>query len=232
MTNVLGITLARGGSKGVPNKNIKPLAGVPLLEYTIRAALKVGSISDYVVSTDSQEIATLAGNLGAAVPFLRPIDLAQDTSSSADALIHAVQMSEAIYGRRYDFVVELMATNPFKSSLDIERCISLLIDSGADSVIAVKRVEEHHPARLKRVIDGRIVDFCVPEILESRRQDLTPDAFIRCGAIYALKRDELMVHKRRYGSDFSLAYELEFRESINIDSPLDWLMAEHLMGQR
>jgi CMP-N-acetylneuraminic acid synthetase len=231
MTNILGITLARGGSKGIPSKNIKPLLGVPLIGYTITQALKVKSITDYIVSTESEEIARVARDLGASVPFIRPKELAKDTSTSSDALIHALENAELIFGRRYEYVVELMVTNPFKTSIDIQACLDLLVESGADSVIAVKRVEEHHPARIKKIIDGRIVNFCVDEELESRRQDLSPAAYIRCGAIYALKRDELIKHGRRYGSNFSLAYELDFKDSVNIDSPQDWLVAEYLMGR-
>jgi CMP-N,N'-diacetyllegionaminic acid synthase len=231
MTNILGITLARGGSKGIPSKNIKPLLGVPLIGYTITQALKVKSITDYIVSTESEEIARVARDLGASVPFIRPKELAKDTSTSSSALIHALKSAELIFDRRYEYVVELMVTNPFKTSIDIQACLDLLVESGADSVIAVKRVEEHHPARIKKIIDGRIVNFCVDEELESRRQDLTPAAYIRCGAIYALKRDELIKHGRRYGSNFSLAYELDFKDSVNIDSPQDWLVAEYLMGR-
>ncbi len=230
MTNILGVTLARGGSKGIPSKNIKPLLGVPLIGYTIKEALQVNSITDYIVSTESLEIAKIAQEFGACVPFMRPKELAEDISSSSSALIHALSNAELYFGRKYDFVIELMATNPFKTAIDIQACIKLLIESGADSVIAVKRVEEHHPSRIKKIVDGRITNFCVDEKLESRRQDLTPPAYIRCGAIYALKRDELINHGRRYGSDFSLAYELNFKDSVNIDSPQDWLIAEYLLS--
>ena len=229
--NVLAVTLARGGSKGIPGKNIKPLNGKPLLAYTVLEALKSRLIDHYVVSTDSEEIASTARALGAQVPFLRPSDLASDTASSADALAHAVEESEKSFGKKFDYVIELMVTNPFKTVKDIDSCIELLQSSGADSVVAVKRVEEHHPARLKKIEEGRIVNFCTQEVLESRRQDLKPEAYIRCGAIYALRRDELMLHKRRYGSENSLAYELAFKDSVNIDSEIDWIVAEHLMSQ-
>jgi CMP-N,N'-diacetyllegionaminic acid synthase len=229
--NVLAVTLARGGSKGIPGKNIKPLNGKPLLAYTVLEALSSRLIDHYVVSTDSEEIASTARALGAQVPFLRPSGLASDTASSADALAHAVEESERLFGKKFDYVIELMVTNPFKTVEDIDSCIELLQSSGADSVVAVKRVEEHHPARLKKIEEGRIVNFCTQEVLESRRQDLKPEAYIRCGAIYALRRDELMLHKRRYGSENSLAYELAFKDSVNIDSEIDWIVAEHLMSR-
>lgn len=226
---ILGVTLARSGSKGVPGKNTKLLCGKPLIAHTIKEALQSSLLTDYVVSTDSQEVANLSKRLGADVPFIRPQELAQDNSSSVSALKHAVNEMELLRKFKYDFVVELMVTNPFKTTFDIDTAIRSLIESGADSVIAVKRVTDGHPARIKKLVGGRIEDFCVPEELESRRQDLKPDAFIRCGAIYALTRSELMDRNRRYGSSFSLAMELAFTDSVNIDDENDFALAEILM---
>jgi CMP-N,N'-diacetyllegionaminic acid synthase len=229
---VLGVTLARSGSKGVPGKNIRPINGRPLIAYTIEEALKSKLISDYIISTDSEQIAQVSRELGAEVPFLRPTHLAQDDSPSADALIHAVKAMEDLRGFKYDYVIELMVTNPFKTFRDIDKAVEMLSTSGADSVIAVKRVYDGHPARIKKIIDGKLQDFCVPEILESRRQDLSPPAYIRCGAIYALSRNEIIENGRRYGSDFSLAFELENPKSINIDDEFDLALAELILGRR
>lgn len=227
---VLGITLARGGSKGIPGKNIRDLAGKPLLEYTVHAAKASSRLTDYVVSTDSEKIRHLAIELGAECPFLRPAELATDTATSASALVHAVNWMEEHNDLVYDFVVELMVTNPLKRATDIDGCIELLMNSGADSAIAVHEVGDGHPARLKKIVDGKLADFCVPEPLEARRQDLTPKAYIRSGAIYAMRRDELIVHGRRYGSEFSLPYVLPAARAVNIDSPMDWLLAEHIVS--
>jgi CMP-N-acetylneuraminic acid synthetase len=226
------VTLARSGSKGVPGKNIRPINGRPLIAYTIEEALKSKLISDYIISTDSEQIAQVSRELGAEVPFLRPTHLAQDDSPSADALIHAVKAMEDLRGFKYDYVIELMVTNPFKTFRDIDKAVEMLSTSGADSVIAVKRVYDGHPARIKKIIDGKLQDFCVPEILESRRQDLSPPAYIRCGAIYALSRNEIIENGRRYGSDFSLAFELENPKSINIDDEFDLALAELILGRR
>lgn len=228
---VLGVTLARSGSKGVPGKNTRLLAGIPLLGHTVIEAQKATMLSNYVVSTDSSEIATIAKDLGAWVPFLRPLELASDVASSAAALQHAVTRVEDLLKVRFDFVVELMATNPFKVAKDIDNAITTLIDSGADTVIAVKRVLDEHPARVKKIVNGFIQDFCVEEKLESRRQDLEPEAFIRCGAIYAMTRSELMDAGRRYGSSRSIPFELEYKNSINIDSENDFLLAEILLSR-
>jgi len=231
-SRVLAVTLARGGSKSVPKKNIKLLSGIPVIAYTIREALFSNLISRYVVSTDDVEIQEVAVKYGAEAPFLRPSEFATDTASSVAALQHAVDWVEKDEGMQYDYVIELMATNPMKTVDDINRCIKKLIDTGADSVIAVHRLDDHHPARIKKIVDDRIVDFCVPEKLESRRQDLTPDAYIRSGSIYALRRDHLMVQGQRYGSVESRPYVLPPERAVNIDSEIDFLIAEQLLKKR
>lgn len=229
---VLAVTLARAGSKRVPEKNIRPLCGIPLIEYTISEALKSTLLTDYIVSTDSDLIASVATKAGAKVPFTRPSYLATDRATSVDALQHAVDFMESTESKKYDFIIELMATNPFKLVEDIDSCLEILKDSGADSVIAVHEVGDEHPARVKQIIGGRLRDFGAPESLESRRQDLLPRAYVRSGAIYALARNELMIQNRRYGSNFSLPYILSPEKSLNIDSETDWKLAEVLMRER
>lgn len=228
--NILGITLARGGSKGVPRKNIRLLNGLPLIGYTIKEALKSKYLDDYIVSTDDQEIQQVAQSLGASCPFLRPQNLAEDHSSSVDALKHAVSFMEEKNHITYDFVVELMCTNPLKTVDDIDQIIKKIIDTDADSVIAVHELEDHHPIRIKKIIDDRIVDFCLPEKPESRRQDLKPSAYIRSGSIYALKRDHLMIDGRRYGSFESRPYILPPERAINVDTEVDFITAEHMIS--
>ena len=164
------------------------------------------------------------------MPFIRPEYLSSDTASSTDALQHGVDFCEKDDGK-YDIIVELMCTNPFKTSCDIDNCIQMLINYDADSVIGVSKVEEHHPARLKKIIDGKIVDFCVPEE-SGRRQDLTPHAFIRNGSIYVLTRKYLMIDKRRFGGDNSYAYLMPYEKSINIDSKYDLILANSMMVEK
>lgn len=226
---ILGITLARGGSKSVPKKNIKPICGKPLIAYTISEALKSKYITRYIISTDDKEISEIAQQFGAEVPFLRPSKLATDTASSATAIKHAIDFVEKQEGSQYDFVIELMCTNPLKTVEDIDGSIKKLIETGADSVIAVHKLEDHHPVRIKKIVNDRIIDFCLPENPETRRQDLKPDAYIRSGSIYALKRDELMVHNRRYGTRESRPYILPPDRSVNVDTEIDFLIAEKLI---
>jgi len=229
---VLGVTLARGGSKGIVRKNIRPLGGVPLIAHTIREGLKSRFISRLVVSTDDEEIATVSKGYGADVPFIRPASLATDTASSRDCLQHAVAFAEDEEGRYYDYVVELMCTNPFKTVEDIDGVMDKLIATGADSVIGVVQLDDHHPARAKRIINDRIIDFCVPEPIDARRQDLEPLAYIRNGSIYAMQRNVLMVAGYRYGTPNSRPYVFPPERSVNLDSEADWFRAEWILSTR
>ena len=229
---VLAITLARGGSKSVPKKNIREIKGIPLIAYTINEARKSKFISRYIVSTDNEEIRQVAITYGVDVPFLRPAEFSSDTASSVSALQHAVDWIENHDQIKYDFVIELMCTNPMKIALDIDACISKLITSKADSVIAVHKLDDHHPARIKKIIDDKIVDFCLPETPEMRRQDLKPDAYIRSGSIYALKRDHLMIEGQRFGSFNSRPYILPPERAVNVDTEIDFLIAEQLLNNR
>lgn len=227
---VLAITLARGGSKSVPMKNIRPIRGVPLIAYTIAEALRSRWITRFVVSTDDPQIAEVARRYGAEVPFLRPAEFATDTASSVSALQHAVEWVEKEEGgRRYDYVVDLMCTNPLKTVEDIDACIGKHVETSADSVIAVHQLHDHHPIRIKKIVDDRIVDFCLPEVPESRRQDLKPPAYVRSGSIYSLRRDYLMVEGRRYGSENSRPYILPPERAVNVDTEIDFLVAEKLL---
>lgn len=226
---ILGITLARGGSKSVKKKNIKMINGFPLIFYTINEALKSKYLSRYLVSTDDKQIQKIALEYGAEAPFLRPKELSTDQASSVSSLQHAVKWVENDEGLKYNLIIELMCTNPLKITFDIDACIEKLIKTNADSVIAVHQLEDHHPARIKKIIDDKIVNFCVEEEKESRRQDLMPKAYIRSGSIYALKRDHLMLENSRYGSKNSRPYILPIDRAINIDSEIDFLLAKKMI---
>ena len=224
--NILGVTLARGGSKGIKNKNLAKIKGKPLIYYTIKEAKKTQELTKYIVSTDSIKIKKIAQSFKAEVPFLRPKKFSKDNSSSASALKHALLECERIFNIRFDFIVELMATNPLKSTLDIKNVIKILIKNKADSVIAVNQLFDHHPARIKKIVKGRLYDFAVKEKLESRRQDLKPNAYVRSGSIYAMSRNYVMSGKR-YFSGKSFAYILPMERTINIDDKNDLIIAKN-----
>lgn len=228
--NVLGVILARGGSKGIPGKNLKLLNNHPLVSYSIYAGLKAKSITHLVVSTDDQEIADIARQYGADVPFMRPARLAEDHVFSRDALNHAVLESEKHYHTTFDFIIELVATNPFRDATDIEAVLTKLVETNADSVISMARVWDKHPVRVKRITnDDQIEDFC-REFTEgegSRRQDNEP-AYVRNGAIYAMKRSTIIDHYSRLGND-SRPYIMPMEKSINIDELIDLYLAESMI---
>lgn len=227
---VLGVTLARGGSKGIPNKNIYKIMNKPLLAYTIDAALASNYISDYIVSTDSELIASVANEYGAETPFLRPARLSSDTATSADALLHAVLELEKS-GKQYDYVAELMATNPLKTAKDIDGCIKTALERDANCCVAVHRIWDNHPSRVKMIIDGKLANF-YPEIPESRRQDLEPPAYVRSGSIYVTRVDFLKAHRARYDSENTVAYILDADSVVNIDEMSDMYVAETKLKQR
>lgn len=227
---VLAVTLARGGSKAIPRKNITLINNIPLIAYTIREVNNSELISDYIVSTDDPTIANVAKEYGAQCPFLRSPDLATDTSSSSSALIDAVERYEALTTSSFDIIVEVMCTNPLKTTFDIDSCISSLISNPhADTCIAVHQLDDHHPARIKKIVNGQLHDFCVPEPLEARRQDLKPNAYIRSGSIYAMRKDFLLKNQARYGGN-DIPYILPIDRALNIDGPRDLQLAQLILS--
>ncbi len=227
---VLAVTLARGGSKSIPKKNIYPLRGKPLIQYTIEQALESQYIDYYAVSTDCGETKIIAEQLGVNHVISRPAELATDTAKSSDALIHALETLEAELGD-FDFVIELMATNPLKTAEHIDAILERIENTESDFCVAVQRLYDHHPARIKYIQNGMLMDF-YPEKLESRRQDLEPKAYIRAGSIYCMKSLALKQTRARYDKSNTLAYILPDSCIVNIDEPNDLLVAEALLEGR
>lgn len=226
---VLGVIPARGGSKGVPRKNIRPLGDKPLLAHTLEAAC--GSrLTRTIVSTDDEEIADMARAHGGDVPFLRPAELATDRAGAIPTIRHALEAVEALEGEvPYDAVMMLQPTTPFRRQTDIDGAIALLEASGADSVISVIDVEGHHPARMKYLEGDRLVDppFC--EAYENQpRQELRP-MYLRNGAIYLTRRDVFLSGSFK-GADCR-AWIMPSELSVNIDTELDFRYAEWLLRE-
>jgi CMP-N-acetylneuraminic acid synthetase len=188
-------------------------------------------LTDYIVSTDDNKIKKISEKFKAEVPFLRPKKYSTDKATSSDALRHAVLFMERKNKKKYDFIIELMVTNPLKKVEDIDSVIFKLISTKSDSVIAMSQIIEQHPRRLKKIINDRIVDI-FPEKKESRRQDLKPKVYIRAGSIYGMKRNILMDKGLRYGTKNSRPYILLEERSVNIDSEKDFILAEHMMNIR
>ena len=229
--STVGITLARGGSKGVPGKNIKLLAGKPLIAYTIEEALKCTLLDCYVVSTDSEEIASVVRRFGVEV-VMRPKELAQDNTPTLAALLHALEYMESDLDENlnFDIVADIRCTNPFKTAHDIDGAIDKLVRTGADAVIGVCKVNQHHPSRLKHIFRDRLVDIW-PEDISGNRQDLEPDVYVRNGSVYAIRRIAIEDGIHIKLSDNVRPWIMPEERSINIDTEIDFLLAETLMGR-
>lgn len=229
--NILAIIPARGGSKGVPRKNIKPLANKPLLFYVLQAALHSKMLTDVVVSSEDNEILQVAESIGGnKVVLKRPHELAEDTTPDVPMLQHAVNTVEKQKNIHFDYVVQLHVTTPFLTSVDIDLAIEkLLQNEQADSVVSVFQVNSYHPIKLKKIVNGKLEQYVeqFTEKTTSRRQDVEP-VYKRNGGIYASKREIVMELGRVWG-DYVVPYIMPEEKSLEIDSPTDFLLADLLM---
>ena len=218
----MGLTLARGGSKRVPRKNVIDVNGKPLIQYTIDEVKKSKYIDNYIVSTDDEDIKLVCRELEQTYFDRSPAD---DTQKSSDGLLEVLRTMD-----KPDYIVEIMCTNPLKTVEDIDDVIFKLDMMGADSVCSVVRVWDYHPSRVKFIKGNKMKDV-YPEVLESRRQDLTPPAYIRNGSIYAMTYKQIKNNKVRLGKD-TRPYIMPESRSINIDEPIDLKLAELLLFER
>lgn len=227
---ILGLIPARGGSKGVPRKNIKLLNGRPLLAYTADAALKSKKITRVILSTDDAEIAAVGRKCGLDVPFMRPAELANDTAGSFPVVRHALESLEKD-GEFFDAVCLLQPTNPLRRSEDIDGCIALFAKMNADSVISILPVPHENNPRwvFWKCKDGKMRISTGEKEPIARRQDLPP-AFRRDGSIYISSR-ETISNGSLYGENV-IGYEIDARFSANIDTLEDWLAVEQIMKPR
>jgi len=216
---VMGITLARGGSKRVPQKNVIDVNGKPLIQYTIDEAKKSEYIDNYIVSTDDEDIKMVCRELEQTY-FDR--STAEDTQKSSDGLLEVLRVMD-----KPDYIVEIMCTNPLKTVEDIDGVIKKLDIMGVDSVCSVVRVWDYHPSRVKFIEGNKMVDV-YPEVLESRRQDLTPPAYIRNGSIYAMTWNHLRMNETRYDKN-TVPYIMPEERTINIDEPIDLELARIML---
>ncbi len=218
---VLGIIPARGGSKGVPRKNIRLLCGKPLLAYAAETALQSQKLARVILSTEDDEIAAIGKRCGIDVPFMRPAELAADTTPTLPVVQHALN-TLLEQGEEFDAVCLLQPTNPLRRAVDVDQCIDLLETSGADSVVSVRPVPaEFNPAWVY-VQDGNgFIGLSNGEQEPiPRRQDLPP-AFYRDGTIYVTRTSVVLNGGSLYGSKVH-GYRIDPRFSVNIDTEEDW----------
>ncbi|MCG8434433.1 MAG: acylneuraminate cytidylyltransferase family protein, partial [Gammaproteobacteria bacterium] len=226
---VLGVIPARGGSKGVPGKNIRLLSGLPLIVHTIRAAQECNLITDLVLTTDDEEIRQIAVEHGAKAPFLRPDHLATDIANAVPTIQHAVEQMERILGWKFNYIAMLQPTTPLRTAEDLSNALSRLIESDADGIISVVDVDNWHPMKMKRFRGELLMDYEKPPIENPPRQSLPP-VYIVNGAIYATKRNVFM-ELNSFQGERCLGYEMPVERSINIDNEFDFLAAEYYMNR-
>lgn len=225
----LAIIPARAGSKRLPDKNIKPLCGKPLIAWSIESALASPYISEVAISTDSEVYASLARKWGASAPFLRPQSLSSDTSTTFDALKHCIEYYKENLGRSFDYIALLQPTSPLRKSLHINQACEKILAKGASSLISVCECE-HSPLWCNTLPDDESMsDFLSPQVLGVRSQDL-PRYFRLNGVIFIAKTNALL-ESQGFFTPHTIAYTMPARYSSDIDSALDFEVAEMILAR-
>jgi CMP-N-acetylneuraminic acid synthetase len=223
MPKILGIIPARGGSKGIPGKNVRLLDGKPLIQYAVEAARSSKVIDRLILSTDAAEIAELGKSLGVEVPFIRPPELAQDDTPMLPVIEHALRFVEA-EGWQPDIILLLQPTAPLRRAEHIQQAVKLLVETKCDSAVSVVEVPRHYvPDFVLRLEDGKLKPF-LDAPLATRRQDARP-AYSRDGTIYAFWRDIFVAKRSIYGDDCRPLI-IPNSQSCNLDTMDDWREAE------
>ncbi|MBF0623611.1 MAG: acylneuraminate cytidylyltransferase family protein [Magnetococcales bacterium] len=220
---VLAIIPARGGSKGIPRKNVKPLAGKPLLAWSIEAGRACPEVDRVILSSDDAEIIATARQWGCEVPFVRPAELAQDDSPTIPALLHALDSLE----ESWDYLVLLQATSPLRIPEDISACLNLCEQHQAP--VCVSLVAAHQPPIYMYHLDGVRLDSVLPlEDRHIRRQDLQP-VYALNGAVYVARVPWFREH-RTFLCPETVGHVMPAERSVDLDTPLDFLFAETVLA--
>lgn len=222
--NTLAIIPARGASKGVVRKNIRLVAGLPLIAYTIKAAQASQNLTRVIVSTEDTEIADVSRSFGCEV-VQRPLELAADDTPTLPVVMHALKTLSDL-GERYEYGAVLQPTSPMRTGADIDAALNILYASDADSVVSVYQVSDCHPSRMYRLVSGQLVPYGDPTA-SMRRQDLPP-VYHRNGAVYAF-RSTLLDQGTLLGSRL-LPYIMPEERSLNIDTEYDLMLADLIMA--
>lgn len=227
---ILGLIPARGGSKGIPRKNLKQLNGAPLICHSISSGLKSSLLHTVAVSTDSEEIARISRESGAEVPFIRPTALASDSSPTIDTVVHALEYY-ASKGQSFDAICLLQPTAPLRNTGETNDAIRKFIDTGADSLVSVRQIPHNYNPHWAFVEEGsEYLKIATGETtIIPRRQDL-PTTYFRDGSIYITKSQVITEQRSLYGKTIAY-YENIITPDINIDTPEDWQRAEAYSGK-
>ena len=227
---VIAIIPARGGSKGLPGKNIRPLCGKPLIAWSIERARQSRHIDTVVVTTDSQNIADVALGCGAEVPFLRPAHLASDTASSVDTVLHTLDYYRDILGKTFDYVVLLEPTSPLREPGDIDSMLNKLLANADDfdAIVSVGEVHEH-PSIMKRLEGNTMQPFYTDLAMTGRRQDNVP-AYFPYGVAYIVTANTLYSLRTFYPPRATF-FEIKRHQCFEINDLCDFLVVETMMKQ-
>jgi CMP-N,N'-diacetyllegionaminic acid synthase len=230
LDNVIGIITARGGSKGILNKNLATLAGKPLISWTIEAAQQSRMLQRVIVSTDDEMIAETARQWNAEVPFMRPAELAQDDSSHISVIVNAIEWLENKDHYRPDYVMLLQPTSPLRTHQDIDEAIELALGRKAVAVVSVCEAAKH-PWKMFRLNEsGTIARFYDHGLVYPRRQDLI-QAYEENGAIYLNSRESLL-QERTFFPEETYPYIMPIERSLDIDTPWDLHIANLILNNR
>jgi len=225
---ILALIPARGGSKGLRDKNILPMCGKPLIAWSVEKGLKSKHIDTLMVTTDIQEIADIAKAAGAYVPYLRPAELATDRSSTYDAICHALTFLKEKEGKTFEYVVLLEPTSPLREDNDIDSMLKQLVANSAefDSIISVGEVDEH-PSIVRRLNGLNLEPFCSELQQTTRRQDNEP-AFFPYGVAYMVKTDVLLQEKTFYTKRCTY-FKIKRYQNYEVDDIYGFICVENIM---
>ncbi len=222
---ILAVIPARGGSKGIPKKNIKPAGGKPLIAWIIEAAKKSKYIDRLILSSDDNEIISEAKKFGCEVPFIRPYDLARDDSSASDVILHALnEVGE------YDYVMLLQPTSPLTITKDIDGCIQFCINSNAKSSVSVTEPAKSPYWMFNMGKGNKLIPVLGEKYLKKPRQEL-PIVYLPTGAIYIAESEWFLKNKSFY-SESTLGFIVPQERSIDIDSDIDWKLFESVIKKK
>jgi CMP-N-acetylneuraminic acid synthetase len=223
---ILGTICARGGSKGVKNKNIKDLAGKPLIAYTIEYLKKWGKADRIICSTDSEIIADVAKKYGAEIPFMRPKDLAKDTSPKLPVLQHILQFCEQQDNIKYDVIIDLDPTSPLRKQRFLNEALDKFLDSDANNLYSVSKANKNPYFNMIEVDENGYAHLSKNSNV-IRRQD-APNVYEMNASIYIFKRDFLQ-NTNNVHSDKTIIYEMPDETSVDIDNEIDFKFVEFLL---
>lgn len=224
----IGIIPARGGSKGLPGKNIKELCGKPLIAWTIETALRSKYLDEVMVSTDDEPIMKIAKNYNANVPFLRPKELAEDETPMFTVIEHTIKFYKNTLKKEFDYIVHLEPTSPLRENDDIDNMIDKIINSEErfDAIISIGEIQEH-PSIVKKTVNERIEPFCENLKPALRRQDNEP-AYFPYGVAYIIKTETFLKEKTFYPSRTTY-YKIKRYQCYEIDDIFDFLAIENII---